>query len=136
MTCTPQWSPPFRGGMTSPGYKLAEYLAGAAMEPALQGRDDIKDSRLSACVCTAAMEPALQGRDDVRLVVGGASRTRAAMEPALQGRDDALQCHLDILHRRLPQWSPPFRGGMTLNGETAWPDPILGRNGARPSGAG
>ena len=36
----PQWSPPFRGGMTSTGIfrQVTEYLA--AMEPALQGRDD------------------------------------------------------------------------------------------------
>ena len=36
----PQWSPPFRGGMTVRDRCDADGDAHAAMEPALQGRDD------------------------------------------------------------------------------------------------
>ena len=36
----PQWSPPFRGGMTDPRFFELAAVILAAMEPALQGRDD------------------------------------------------------------------------------------------------
>ena len=48
------------------------------------------------------------------------------MEPALQGRDDLVPPPLVTIRIRLPQWSPPFRGGMTGGGGVAidyvfWP---------------
>ena len=39
----------------------------------------------------AAMEPALQGRDDCDPLGAGDRAFLAAMEPALQGRDDSLR---------------------------------------------
>ena len=85
----PQWSPPFRGGMTSPPLGARHVPIHAAMEPALQGRDDDRSRRRGLrSDAHAAMEPALQGRDDSHLPNVADVRTAAAMEPALQGRDD------------------------------------------------
>ncbi len=62
------------------------------------------------------MEPAREERDDRRLAPGAARRPGAAMEPAREERDDSSAGCKPYLWRRLPQWSPLVKSGMTGRG--------------------
>ena len=85
----PQWSPPFRGGMTPAGEPRSPSVRQAAMEPALQGRDD---SQWSAAYPATVLQP--------------------QWSPPFRG-GMTLRQRATVLASTRPQWSPPFRGGMT-----------------------
>src|SRR6266567_2779928 len=64
----------------------------------------------------AAMEPAREERDDAGRGLGGGLAGVAAMEPAREERDDSSAGCKPYLWRRLPQWSPLVKSGMTGGG--------------------
>ena len=63
----------------------------------------------------AAMEPAVEQRDDLPDVGRGDVLVGAAMEPAVEQRDDRPE-GAGLLDMTAPQWSPPSSSGMTLVG--------------------
>jgi len=110
--CLPQWSPSLADGTTVRDRRRPEGPQGAAMEPVLGGRDDVRRGRATAVAGFAAMEPVLGGRDDLARTRAPHQHRQAAMEPVLGGRDDWPGGALSPGHCS-PQWSPSLADGTT-----------------------
>ena len=113
-TETPQWSPPLTGGMTGEPQPARERRHLAAMEPALDGRDDWGANVANTPNTLPQWSPPLTGGMTGRADRRAPHEIRAAMEPALDGRDDMYTSTTGFGGFVAPQWSPPLTGGMTL----------------------
>ncbi len=87
----PQWSPPTKGGRHARGRPEAWRADDAAMEPADERRENAGRGHARTRATGAAMEPAVRK--------AGATR---------------LAGSLPVHGERVPQWSPPTKGGSTL----------------------
>src|SRR5579875_1505578 len=85
----PQWSPPVMGGMTYRPIAVASVPEMPQWSPPVMGGMTRLARTGARRGGKAAMEPARNGRDDVRAAQPGRrARALAAMEPARNGRDD------------------------------------------------
>jgi len=99
------------------------------MEPAVDRRDDQPVGFRPRVTEEAAMEPADEGREHVRQPVRWHLPVHAAMEPAIDRRERPFQIATN-LYAEKPQWSPPLKAGAPASG-LAPQSPSSCRNGAR-----
>ena len=85
------------------------------MEPAVDRRDDQPVGFRPRVTEEAAMEPADEGREHVRQPVRWHLPVHAAMEPAIDRRERPFQIATN-LYAEKPQWSPPLKAGASASG--------------------
>ena len=127
----PQWSPPLKGGSTLSQRCHPDPNWPAAMEPAVERREHFLVRADTGAEAAAAMEPAVERREHVTVVMAGQRQeAMAAMEPAVERREHAVVAPRGCLSQKLPQWSPPLKGGSTDRSARRFRR-SSGRNGAR-----
>ncbi len=101
------------------GAVVADRLDHAAMEPAAKRQEHYELEEGLGERVLAAMEPAVRRREHIQRVGDPVDHDRAALEPAVGRREHLDPTIILTSNGAMPQWSPPFNGGSTLDSSAA-----------------